>query len=533
MAAIPDKVRIGSRIQVGKDRATIRFIGSVPGSKGEWLGVEWDDPSRGKHDGSREGVRYFECRGSTSGSFIRYHPEKILLGVTFLDALRDKYLEQDELTRIKGEAYDKSKDRGELYLGGNKQIVVETYGFEKIQRLKVVGLAEQLVQSADAPDQISEAKLTIEDLDLSRNLISDWETVSLIASQLPQLVILRLNHLRFTSPPREGLSLHNLKTLALNYTAISWNDIQLLSSSLPKLEDLQLGGNELSELSEINLPYLKCLNLEDNQINDWNQVAKLGSLPKLEILFLNGNQITKIHSTSNDLFPALNYLRLDNNLIDNWDSLNALNQITSLTKIRCKHNPITKDMDKELEAAHIAGRIKNLTHINGNTLTARERTDLERYYLKFCTKDGSTKEDIAAVHPRYTELCAQHGEPDLGIQTKESSSALKDRLINVQLTTRESIPSMHDFLAQRHQADLPLLISSTQKKFLKTMTIRNVKHMIQRLLKIPASNQHLYLLQPISGESDRDLMVMDIEDDLRDLKFYGINDGDEILVLKE
>ena len=29
---------------------------------GEWYGIEWDDPDRGKHDGTHEGVKYFECR---------------------------------------------------------------------------------------------------------------------------------------------------------------------------------------------------------------------------------------------------------------------------------------------------------------------------------------------------------------------------------------------------------------------------------------------------------------------------------------
>lgn len=29
---------------------------------GIWVGVEWDDPTRGKHDGTKEGVRYFTCR---------------------------------------------------------------------------------------------------------------------------------------------------------------------------------------------------------------------------------------------------------------------------------------------------------------------------------------------------------------------------------------------------------------------------------------------------------------------------------------
>lgn len=52
-------IHVGDRIQVGSDLATVRFYGQVEGTKGEWLGVEWDDPTRGKHDGSHQGTRYF------------------------------------------------------------------------------------------------------------------------------------------------------------------------------------------------------------------------------------------------------------------------------------------------------------------------------------------------------------------------------------------------------------------------------------------------------------------------------------------
>lgn len=62
-------------------------------------------------------------------------------------------------------------------------------------------------------------------------------------------------------------------------------------------------------------------------------------------------------------------------------------------------------MNIELQATHIVGRIKNVTVVNGNTITNRERIDLERFYLKSCIKDGSTHEAIAAIHPRYLELC--------------------------------------------------------------------------------------------------------------------------------
>lgn len=55
-------LRVGDRVDVAGHRGTVRYIGDVVGTKGEWLGIEWDDPERGKHDGSHGGVQYFQTR---------------------------------------------------------------------------------------------------------------------------------------------------------------------------------------------------------------------------------------------------------------------------------------------------------------------------------------------------------------------------------------------------------------------------------------------------------------------------------------
>ena len=52
---------VGQRVSYGGAPCTVRYIGEVGGTSGSWLGVEWDDASRGKHDGSHKGVRYFNC----------------------------------------------------------------------------------------------------------------------------------------------------------------------------------------------------------------------------------------------------------------------------------------------------------------------------------------------------------------------------------------------------------------------------------------------------------------------------------------
>jgi dynactin complex subunit len=57
-----DLPAVGTRIYVAGSLGTVKFAGSVDNTKGVWLGVEWDDPDRGKHSGTKDGKHYFECR---------------------------------------------------------------------------------------------------------------------------------------------------------------------------------------------------------------------------------------------------------------------------------------------------------------------------------------------------------------------------------------------------------------------------------------------------------------------------------------
>jgi dynactin complex subunit len=54
-------ISIGDRLSFDGALCTVRYIGDVEGTKRDWLGVEWDDPFRGKHSGEHKGKRYFTC----------------------------------------------------------------------------------------------------------------------------------------------------------------------------------------------------------------------------------------------------------------------------------------------------------------------------------------------------------------------------------------------------------------------------------------------------------------------------------------
>ena len=55
-------VSIGQRIECDSARGTVMWIGEVPTTQGLWYGIDWDDESRGKHDGSHKGEKYFTTR---------------------------------------------------------------------------------------------------------------------------------------------------------------------------------------------------------------------------------------------------------------------------------------------------------------------------------------------------------------------------------------------------------------------------------------------------------------------------------------
>jgi dynactin complex subunit len=88
-----DGLQVGTRLQVDKHSATVRYVGEVAGQEGIWVGLEWDDASRGKHNGSYKEKDYFSCLGNrASGSFVRQN--KLLavadLGIALTEALAER-----------------------------------------------------------------------------------------------------------------------------------------------------------------------------------------------------------------------------------------------------------------------------------------------------------------------------------------------------------------------------------------------------------------------------------------------------------
>ena len=64
---------VGQRIKVHGHKGTIKFIGQVDGVQGLWLGIEWDDSTRGKHSGEKNGKHYFTCKYAPIVTFFFFN----------------------------------------------------------------------------------------------------------------------------------------------------------------------------------------------------------------------------------------------------------------------------------------------------------------------------------------------------------------------------------------------------------------------------------------------------------------------------
>ncbi|KAF9126247.1 hypothetical protein BGW39_006765 [Mortierella sp. 14UC] len=532
----PPKLELGQRIELEYSRGTVRYLGAVPPTKGEWIGVEWDTEERGKHSGEHNGTQYFTCTIPGTGSFTRPSPN-INVGQSLLEILKERYVDE-ELTAE------------DLYLG-ETNVKVDVYDFDRIRKknsqlhlMQVVGLANTNVDSAADFEETQKACPEIQDLDLSSTLISSWQNLADIVAPLSKLTVLRISRNRFhplTAQPSFEYAFKNIRCLALNRVYISWDEMNLLEPSLPNLEILQIGFNLFTELgkSDESSPVaeqkvkgfakLQDLHLEGNKFVEWSQILRLSRFPSLRLLDLSENRIANVIGPQDpEDFKHLETLRINDNDLKEWSSIDQLGLYTSLKSLWIQNNPImaqaagdvTSDQTGKPDTRTITiARMAHITQLNGTEILKKNRIDAELYYLKNVALStvGSEPSAIQALHPRFEQLCEIHGRPDTSDETRKATSdILKDRLINVTFVHKDKM-------------DGPAK-ATVQRGVLGSMTVRNVKNLVQKLLRVPAMRQELSFIaeDPVYAGVMHKVLL---KDDLRQLSHYDIEDGAEVIVL--
>lgn len=411
----------GSRIYLPSGHfGTVRYFGPLDGTTGLWLGVEWDNSARGKHDGIKDGKRYFNCRVSNSGSFIR-PSSSICYGYTFLQALKNKYVEtvhgttsQEKIVlgssngAIEVEAVDLDKIRGK---------------FSNLERLREVSLDNEMVSTGNNPGEILLTCPSIRGLDLSATLLSSWDVVAMITTELPQLERLALNRNRLTPPPSHlpVSAWLRLSELQLNGTWSSWEEFTSIAMFMPQLRIAELGYNGLTSLSHAKistvLDRIEILNFDSNKLEDWQHINEaLKPCTSLQRLVLSSNGIARIppRESCPSHLQGLKVLSLSSNKLHNVRDIDQLYEwCPHVETLSLAKNPLSEANDLSGSARQqIIAKIPSLRVLDATAISAKERSDSELYYLSFVAKTVPGHDEVKMKeHPQWKTLCMKHGRP--------------------------------------------------------------------------------------------------------------------------
>ncbi|XP_043282260.1 tubulin-specific chaperone E [Venturia canescens] len=525
---------IGARVECEGHRGTVRYIGTVGDTKGTWLGIDWDDPSRGKHNGTYQGTTFFEARNSTSGSFVR--PGKAKLGVTISKAIKDRYgLIDDDLAGIDRASLTSLKKE-------MKAPFVEMVGFSKVNRkqskfdqLTTVFLREQCISTAGEPGELGELCPNLRELDISKNLINSWNVVADICRELPKLQ--RLDVSDNVLPVEEDSTsitidetFPNIRYLTMSRMNYNWTKVQRCTVLFPSLQELSISFNIVKRLEEpsgdFHLNGITSLTLEGNFLQSWDEVLKLGALPRLENLNLNSNGISIVRfpcektTGKTHMFAGLRQLHLSHNSIAEWRSISELEKLSNLEDLKFRDNPVLKEVSCETARQLIIAKIAKLKFLNGVEIDATERKGAEYDYLKLfgpqwlqsASENGSTetterRKQFVENHPRYPVLVEKYGGPEV-VAPKANITLVSD-VIKVEFCCPND----------------PSQTKTITRKLLKDMDVQKVTGLAQRIFRTGGKIPKLsFVRRDISKDE------IPLDKPLQLLSYYSIQNGDRILV---
>ena len=523
-------------------RGTVKYRGPVSSTKNrgadnEWLGIEWDREERGKHDGSvvtEDGSlqRYFDCKMGF-GSFVK--PSKVSVGRSFIDALTERYVKQDAPLV----APDSVIPNAFVSTSKGVQKPIEFVGETKIRKWQQIDGINKIMMRDDsvssAGDDVSKIASHFVEVDLQDNLLWQWKELASLTSQMPLLETLLLHGNKMQPLSSAVLSavqpgsFAKLRVLALNHCNVgSWASVMLLQPYLSAVEELYLAGNDLSDLPCVGaaapgahfvagFDRLRLLDVSNCRVAEFSRVLSLSHLGSLCELLLDGNPIQAVSACPEGGFPVLQRLSLSSTSIASWADIDTLASYRLLQLLRVSQIPLFHGKGASEVRPVILGRLKMLRYFNGSPITARERGDAEKMYLRSILRDlrqaaGLGPEDVVALHPRYEELREAYAADVLSVAAASTaSSSLGSDLVSVV------------FKNVSFRSDESSLEGVTKKLPL-SLQVSRLKVLVKQLFGIDASAQSL------SIRSYKDAMPNTLDDDEATLGYFGAVDNCEIFI---
>jgi len=356
---------LNKRIELNGYCGTIKYLGCLQHKKENdselWLGIEWDEETRGKHNGIVENFNYFETKNNkNSGSLIKI--SKVNFGLELEEALNFKYNFENQKNDMY--AFMNNIVENERYIQANKKrIEIEFIGREKaIKKFSDYKAFPRIDLGYSYLSNISSVKENLDtmfprlqELNLTGSLLSKWTDFALIVLSLRRLESLNFseNKLAFDDEffniknliSGKNTSLVDIKS-EIQFDKSNENSVQEYkeAESFIKIANVNISAEMKSNLNLKNLilnknylcleklmkisflfPSLENLYLFDNQINENNIPENLderivsefkNNLEKLRGLILEKNNITNIEKLLNYLpYKNLMFLNLNQNNI--------------------------------------------------------------------------------------------------------------------------------------------------------------------------------------------------------------------------
>lgn len=452
----------GSRIEVRGSRGTVRYIGKLHEREEQWVGVEWDEKSRGKHSGSYHGRQYFNCAPGT-GSFLKL--DRVGYGgrLSLLEAVKKRYAE---------DALDTSFRESVVIVGGGLISIEDcddkrkrAVGLSRIEIVDVSGMGVAFVKEAGLRQTLPKVR----ELRIARSLFVGTQCLLEVLEAFPQLRALDAsdNVLEVLSEYSEGSMIDidmrrvgqcELEELILNRCSLSWLAVRMICEQSTSLLSLRLHNCNLGRIDEKlglkgKLNTLQVLDVDRNKL-EWDDVmGYLGKLENLKEVYLSNNDLHDVDLPDDDYFMKVETLSLANNALGGWKVITWLERLGALKHLRIRENPVTMagegdEQDLPLRwRMRVIGRIGGLKVLDGSTITKDERILSEKRYLSVevgakWLKDG--KNDLRE-HPRADELYRLYGmgsrAPGLG--------GMRDEMLEVRLLAGDGVTAKREFVVRK------------------------------------------------------------------------------------
>ena len=584
---------VGQRVQVDDPRgpkASVRFIGPLHTHSASlpFVGLQWDDAGRGKHDGTHAGRVYFTAPPG-SASFVRH--ERLLPGRDFAAAVRDRYAASASAEEGAG---GEEKEDHRLYLSA-----VNEEGRGAVRRRRAFDVEVQFVGAAAASHRIAqqlglrqdvsllEAQVShagdasaisalvpcLTEVDLSHNLLVDWTEAAAIVRALPRLRELRLSHNALQplpSPPPPAVSAFScLRTLVLNAVPSAWHCVLTLASHqlLPALAELHLAHNGLSSLSpstascpsasaeskdetpppvpspSLNLcfPSLTTLDLSHNLLSDWSELCRLSELPRLQQLQLSHNAISSVaypprSPSATTPFASLSSLSLSDNALQSLSVLSSLSLFPALTSLSIQRNAALDAAVSHSASTlrfHAISRIPALQQLNSSSIPPRERSDADKFFLTFALQQwrdsgaANSGGSVSDMFPRYRDIAAKYGIAT-GAEAEASSSSEAAKAAAA-ARTAGTLASQTVEVELRLYGDAGEVAASVKRRLLLSMKVSAVRMMAERLFKGNAAFRPRFVMKARQHESEQWELL---DDALRPVSHYAsVADGSCVAIM--